>query len=164
MRRLAVPFLIALCLLGACGKKSESLPFQVGDQKVSLAPPAEWEHVNYGDQHQWRRDFERISLIDLGNKGSYLDLAQDRALEQLGENERREIAVTDTLTIDGRAARLVDTWDKVSHQYRKRYLLVLNGRTLLVMYTMQGKFDNMAAAFDRMTASLTFADSVGHQP
>lgn len=160
---------ICLAILGlvfacACDKSPEPSAFQVGEQKVTLLTPGDWEHVDYGDQHQWRRDFERISIQDLGNKGSYLDLASERALEQLGENERREVATSDTLTIDGRPAYLIDTWETVSHQYRKRYLLVLNGRSLLAFYTMQGVFENMAAAFDAMAASLAFADSLGHQP
>lgn len=160
MRRATCLALVALLFLSACGQKQEASSFQVGGQRVALVVPEDWEHFDYGEQHQWRRDFERITIMDLGSKGSYLDLATERALEELGENQRRETASLDTLTIGGRLGYLIDTWETVSHQYRKRYLFVLNERSLLALYTMQGRFENMAETFDMMATSLAFIDSV----
>ena len=88
---------------------------------------------------------------------------------KLREDGRRENAWRDTLQISGRDARLVQTWDHLSHQYPKRYLFVENDRRLLVIYTMSGPFETMETAFTALTASLAFVDSLdvpgdGHEP
>ncbi len=71
------------------------------------------------------------------------------------------------MQVSGRGARMIDTWDHVSHQYRKRYLFVLNQKKLLVLYTMQGRFELMEPAFTEMANSLAIVDTLvlgGNQP
>jgi|GEM_PF-4557946 len=160
MRRAAFPYLCLLLLFAAC-EKPEPVSIQVGTQRVAVIHPPDWEHFDYGEQHQWRRDFERISLQDMGRMGGNIDGVVERALEMLGEDERREIAFRDTLQVSGRDARMIETWDVVSHQYRKRFLFVINERELLGLYTQQGQFELMEPAFTEMAGSMAFIDTTG---
>jgi len=158
MRCLRILPLLLLLLVTACDKPKPE-PLQVGDHAITILFPKDWEHVSYGDRHQFRRDMNRISLEDMGRLGR-LDLALEKAMVKLREDGRRENAWRDTLQINGRDARLVQTWDHVSHQYPKRYLFVENNNSLLVVYTQSGQFEAMEAAFTELTASLAFADSL----
>jgi hypothetical protein len=148
-----------LLLITACDKPQPE-PLQVGNHALMIRFPEDWEHVNYGDRHQFRQGQNRISLEDMGRLGN-VDLALERAMVKLREDGRRENAWRDSLQINGRDARLVQTWDHVSHQYPKRYLFIVNNSSLLVVYTQSGPFELMEAAFTELTASLAFADSLG---
>ncbi len=159
MRCFRILPLLLLLLITACDKPQPEL-LQVGDHAIMIQFPQDWEHVSYGDRHQFRLDLNRISLEDMGRLGK-LDLALERAMVKFREDGRRENAWRDTLQISGRDARMVQTWDHVSHQYPKRYLFVKNDNSLLVVYTQSGQFEAMEAAFTELTASLTFADSLG---
>ncbi len=134
---------------------------RIGDHAITVLFPQDWEHVDYGEKHQFRQDLNRISLEDMGFLGRDIDKAIEYALVKFREDGRRETASRDTLQITGRDARIIDTWDHLSHQYRKRYLFVINDKSLLVIYTMQGRFEMMEPAFTELTASLAFVDSLG---
>ncbi len=150
---------IPLFLVTSCAEP-EPVPLQVGTHDIAVLFPSAWEHFEYGEQHQWRQDFHRIAIQDYGGLGTRIDLAIDRAMVKLREDGRREIASRDTLQVSGRDARMIDTWEYVSHEFPKRYLFVLNQNKLLVLYTMQGQFDLMEPAFTEMANSLAFVDSV----
>jgi hypothetical protein len=158
MRYLSILPLLLL-LVPACDQP-EPEPLQVGVHALEILYPPDWEHVNFGNRHQFRREGNRISLEDMGRLG-HLDLALEKAMVKLREDGRRENAWRDSLEIDGRQARLVHTWDRVSHQYPRRYLFVENDRALLVVYTQSGRFEAMERVFTELTASLAFADSLG---
>ena len=159
MRCFRVLPLLLLLLFTACDKPQPE-PLQVGDHAIMIQFPKDWEHVSYGDRHQFRQDLNRISLEDMGRLG-YIDLALERAMVKLREDGRRENAWRDSLQINGRDARMVQTWDHLSHQYPKRYLFVENDHRLLVIYTMSGPFEAMEPTFTELTASLAFVDSLG---
>lgn len=158
MRRALFPLILATLLLASCDKP-EPTALQVGDHAITVLFPQDWEHINHGDKQQFRQAQERISLEDMGRLG-YLDLALERAMVKLREDGRRENAWRDTLEINGRRARLVHTWDRVSHQYPRRYLFVENDRSLLVIYTQSGQYEKMETAFNELTASIAFVDTV----
>jgi hypothetical protein len=160
MRRVFCLLLFATLTMAACDKPEPPLPLQVGDHSITLLFPADWEHINFGDKHQFRHDQERISLEDMGHRGRDLDLAIARAMVILREDGRREEASRDPLIISGRPAMVVDTWDHLSHEYRKRYLFALNDRSLLVVYTMSGQFEKMEPTFTELTGSIAFVDSL----
>lgn len=159
MGRPGVLLLVGILVVSACGQP-EPTPLQVGTHNITVRVPDGWEHVDYGDKHQFRQEMERISLEDLGNLGTYLDAGIKHALRRLREEERREVALRDTLEITGREARLIDTWDTISHQNPKRFLFVKNRESLLVLYTLGGHFEAMAPVFDKLATSLAYVDSV----
>ncbi|MFC1572154.1 hypothetical protein ACFL6M_01020 [Candidatus Eisenbacteria bacterium] len=78
------------------------------------------------------------------------------ALEEFGYDELRDIASRKPLRFTGRPAIQVDTWHRLNHEFRKRYLLVLNEGHLLVVHTAYGPFEECEEAFDRIVRSLTF--------
>jgi len=160
MRRVCCLFLFATLLVTACDKP-EPVPLQVGAHAISIAFPPDWEHLDFGDKHQFRNKRARISVEDFGFLGKNLDKAIERAMVMTREDGRREVASRDSLEITGRDARVIDTWDHLSHQYRKRYLFVINEKSLLVVSTMQGRFESMEKTFNELTASLAFVDSPG---
>lgn len=161
MRRPGFFLLAGILLVSACeGPEPELTRLQVGDHSVSVQVPEDWEHVDYGNKHQFRKGMERISLEDMGNLGPYMDAGIKHALRRLREMERREIASRDTLEVTGRDARLIDTWDPLSHQYPKRFLFVKNGESLLAFYTLSGRFETMAPIFDSLAASLAYVDTL----
>lgn len=158
-------FVPLCCLVAACGQP-EPTPLQVGPHEISLVFPSDWEHFDYGEKHLFRKDFERISLEDMGRLGWDIDLAIKQALKNLREDDRREIASRDSLLIDGREARALATWDLVSHQYPKHFLFVMNERSLLALHTAQGRLELMDSVFEGLRNSLAFVDTldIGGQP
>jgi hypothetical protein len=77
-------------------------------------------------------------------------------LEELGHDERYDIALEEARAIDGRDALLIDTWDRLSHDLRKRHLFILNNGNLLVARMELGRFAESVEAFDALTGSLRF--------
>ncbi len=166
MSRAGFLYMFLVLLMTGCGEP-EPVPLQVGAHDITVIFPSDWEHLDYGQQHQWRQDFQRIAIQDYDRLGSKIELAIERAMIKLREDGRREVASRDTMQVSGRDARMIDTWDHVSHQYRKRYLFVLNQKKLLVLYTMQGRFELMEPAFTEMANSLAIVDTLvlgGNQP
>ena len=151
---------LLLVLVTGCGDQPQPTPLQVGTHRISVVLPEGWEHLDYGDEHQLRREFARISLVDMGRSGGDIEVGADRALRNLREDERREEATREYRRIDGREAVTVDTWDRVSHEHRKRFLIVVNDRSLLVLHTPQGQFETMAETFAGLAASLAFVDTL----
>lgn len=160
MRRVCCLLLFASLLMAACDKTEPPTPFQIGNHSITLVIPPDWEVINYGDKYQLRHDQERISLEDVGRWGRNLDVAIESAMILLEKDNRREEASRDTLEIPRRPAMVVDTWDHVSHEYRKRYLFALNKGRLLTVYTMSGQFEKMEPSFNEIAASIAFVDTV----
>jgi hypothetical protein len=80
-------------------------------------------------------------------------------LEDLGHDERHDIAHQEATAVSGRPGVLMDTWDRLSHAQRRRHLFVLNDGYLLVARMELGRFSEMEAAFDALVASLLFRQS-----
>ncbi len=160
MRYAPIICILALFLLSACSGPQQS-ELKVGSHTISVALPKGWELFDYGQKKQLKKEFARISFEDLGLRGYNLDKAVDRILADLGEDERRGTASRDTSQISGRKSLTIDTWDRFSHQYRKRYLFILNdeGR-MLVIYMMAGPFEEMEATFLKLAATLEVVEPV----
>jgi hypothetical protein len=75
-------------------------------------------------------------------------------LEEIGHDERRDVAEQEPLVIGGRDALRVDTWDRLNHDLRKRHVFILNQGSVLVARMELGRFAEMEAAFDALVASL----------
>jgi hypothetical protein len=162
--------LVLACLLLAvlAGCKEEPPPrtaLTLGAHQLSVVLPEGWEGLDYGDTYRLRRDFWRIEMWDLGARGGALDVIADTALRRLGETEQRDEAARQPGTIAGRPAITVDTWDRLSHAHRKRFVFIRNERAILGVATTLGPFEALEAAFDGLVASIAFADTlVGDRP
>lgn len=98
---------------------------------------------------------EVLAEIDALPRPDMTTLAE-ALLESLGHDDRYDIALREARAIDGNEALLIDTWDRLSHDFRKRYLFVLNEGNLLVARMESGRFPDMEPAFDALVASLRF--------
>lgn len=163
MSRVWLPLALVLVLMlpGGCAREEpRPVELRVGDHRVSLVLPEGWEHLDYGDRHHLRRDLERISIEVLDLPDYDLDALVDTGLHHLKEDERRDEASRERFELAGHEAMVVDTWDRLSHQHRKRFLFVGAGEGLLTIYMMQGEFEAMEPAFDALVTSLVLVDSL----
>jgi hypothetical protein len=161
MKRLAVPLLLVLALLAACGRnRTPPVELQVGAHRIAVVLPRDWEHVNYGDRHQLRRDGARISIEAFRRLNDDFYAAVAYRLGDLKEDARRDEASRRRFDVGGHEAVTVDTWDRLSHQFRKRFVFVAVGESLVGVYTLQGEFAAMAETVDALVASLTVVDSL----
>jgi hypothetical protein len=94
---------------------------------------------------------------------AYADHFVEDALPELlgafGFDDRREIASIEKRVVDGRTLFVVDTWDRRNHLYRKRYALVLNEGSLLVIWSAFGSLDDCEPAIDTLLDSLEFRNA-----
>ena len=90
---------------------------------------------------QPRTDFETVTrkLLDI----------EDR-------NGQRDIAEWEIVSIDGRKAVLVETWDKLSHSMKQKRLFILNEDNILSLRVRSGPYEDIVAPFDQITASIEF--------
>jgi hypothetical protein len=162
MNRVWLPLVLMLVLSVGCTREEpRPVELQVGQHRVSLVLPEGWEHIDYGDRHQLRSNFERISIEALEGLNNDLDESVEVGLHRLKEWERRDEASRNRFDLAGHEAVVVDTWDRLSHQHRKRFLFVKIREDLLTIYMMRGEFEAMEPAFDSLVASLVLVDSLG---
>jgi hypothetical protein len=79
----------------------------------------------------------------------------DDAMELIRhDDELREVLSTQGRTIDGREGRLVETWNRRSHDHRQAHLFVLDKGYLLVAQMEMGKFEALEPEFAMLIDSL----------
>lgn len=82
----------------------------------------------------------------------------DRALQGLGHGPRRDVEREEKLLVDGRPARRIVTWQRMTHDVRRRYVFVVNRGHLLVIRTGRGLDEALAPAFSAVVRSLRFLE------
>ena len=78
------------------------------------------------------------------------------ALDALEPTDRRDVRMQQPVSVDGRVGLLVETWDRLSHAHRTRYLFVPTGESLFVVRTEFGDFAKTGPVFDALVASIEF--------
>ena len=79
----------------------------------------------------------------------------DDALELIRhDDELREVLSAQVRTVDGREARLVETWNRRSHAHRQAHMFVLDKGYLLVAQMEIGKFEALEPEFAMLIDSL----------
>lgn len=84
---------------------------------------------------------------------------ESMAIEALARYEpldRRSIAAQQALIVDGNSALLIETWDRLNHIGRARYVFILNNGNFLVVRTGLGDFSAMEPVFQSLLASIEF--------
>lgn len=148
-------WLIALTifLVAGCGTDtSDRVDLRVGEHSISVAIPDGWEHLDYGEHHLLRKELAAIAIREIGG-------GPDSGPGRLGENEQRDVASRTEIQVGGRNAVVIDTWDRLSHQWRKRFCFFRAGEPLIAIFTMHGEFEAMEPAFEALLASVVIADS-----
>jgi len=139
---------------------------RVGDHRLTVRIPREWEHIDYGQRQEFRHGEARIVLVDLGRveTAEGAGVADDerniaRALSFFGHDPRRwEIASKTPLHVGGREALAVETRDPLSHVFHNRTILFVNAGKLLAAGTGQGTVDQTKGPLDELARSIRFAD------
>lgn len=70
--------------------------------------------------------------------------------------DRRELVATLPVVVDGRTGLQVETWDRLTHSQRTRYLFVSAGESLLILRTGFGEFERIEPFFEALAASIEF--------
>jgi hypothetical protein len=108
-------------------------------------PPADLEYA-----------FGRVLYQILRLPPPDLETCVDWALPGMGHDTRQEIAGRRRAVIDGRDALWIDTWDRLSHGHRRRYLFVVSDGHLLVVRSARGYLGPLEEALDAVVGSLRF--------
>ena len=101
----------------------------------------------------YQKLLDRAALIP---RRSIEELAREH-IEEVSQNGRHETVKTDLVEVDGKPALVIDTWDRLSHKMRRRYLLLINDDNLFFMNSNFGKFPEIDAAFQQLLPSLQFS-------
>lgn len=67
-----------------------------------------------------------------------------------------EVVSTEDVVVDGRPARLLRTWARLTHQGPQRYAFIVNAGSLLGIETSGDRHEASSAAFDVIVGSLRF--------
>jgi hypothetical protein len=78
----------------------------------------------------------------------------DYVLAQSSDADRREIARSEERAIHGQTWTVVETWDRVSHLYPRRYACLERGGYLLALHTERGLIEQHGPAFEALLASI----------
>jgi len=121
------------------------VPWEIVSQVGSGASPGELDEA-------YRSVLETVR----GLLSPPLEAATAAALADLGHDERRSVAEREPVLIDDREGMWVDTWDRLSHDHRQRFLFVVSEGHLLVVHTDLGAFPEMEGALGELGRSLEF--------
>jgi hypothetical protein len=79
-------------------------------------------------------------------------------LERLNHDGRREIEIDQHFWVDGKDAHLIVTWQRMTHDLRRRHVFVINIGHLFILWTEMGIESYLDPAFATMLDSLEFID------
>ena len=84
------------------------------------------------------------------------------SLAAFDHGPRRDIEREERRVLDGREARQIVTWQRLTHDHRRWHLCVVDRGHLLVIRTTSGSDAALGPAFDTVVRSLTFAETGLH--
>ncbi len=90
-----------------------------------------------------------------------LPILVERIMPELYFGAHREIAEQVEVVINDRPAVRLETWDRLSHDHRRGFLLVLDHDNLLVVRMELGVYEEMKPVFDALVASLSLKPDQG---
>ena len=85
----------------------------------------------------------------------------ERIMPTLYAGAHREVAEQTPVVIDGRHGVRLETWDRLSHDHRSSFLLVLNNDNMLVIRMELGGYGEMQPVFDALVESLSLNPDQG---
>ena len=139
---------------------------EFGAQTVRVSVPAEWMVIDHGAQKRFRKGEYEVVLQTLkpvapaglrrGLEATGLDELVDWGMVELGHDQRREVKSRRTVTIDGREAVDVETWQRLDHTFPLRMLFVTADSGFLVLHTPRIANEESLKAFESIRDSLHF--------
>jgi hypothetical protein len=91
-----------------------------------------------------------------------LDFLATAFLADFGHGPRRDIERQQRRNLDGRAAREIVTWERLTHDHRRWHVFVVNRGNLLVVRTDLGPAATLGSAYDTVVRSLVFVEPGAH--
>ena len=83
------------------------------------------------------------------------------SLGELGHDERRDVEREDRLRLDGRDALRISTWQRMTHDFRRRHVFTVDRGSLLVIRTDMGRDEVLGPAFEELIRSFAFDEEAG---
>ena len=170
MRRIAVlitPVAIALLLVACGADRGTRRDLTLGVHHVSIRLPEGWQVLDFGREVRVSGDGLAFTLGDLGPLGPEGLESPDApalaaaALERLEPAARRDVAARRLRPVAGRPTVVFDTWDRLTHEHRRRVAFVLHDGHALVLNTKEGGFAAAGPRFEAMLDSLRFETPAG---
>ena len=172
--RVSLAVMLAVVTATACAREKPApaaKEFAFGARRVQVIVPEGWEALDQGNQKRFRKGEFAIVLQYLGPSTSLrpgpsappprdLDALLDWGLAELGAeigpDKRRELKSRRSVTIDGREAFDIETWNRLDHTNPQRIFFVKDDGDLLALHTERMAFEDTLAAFDAIRDSLHF--------
>ena len=157
---------VVLATASSCAReqpKPVSREFELGAHRVQLTVPTGWESLDQGKQKRFRKGELEIVLQNLGPAtppprdpvalGDWVLAELDAGV---GHDQRREVRWRRTMTIDGRDAMDIETWNRLDHTTPQRVFFVADDGDLLALETVGMAFADSMAAFEAIRNSIHF--------
>ena len=162
---LAVLLLVA-AVASACTRenpKPAPKEFELGAHRVQVTVPPGWEALDQGKQKRFRKGELEIVLQNLGpatppplDPDALIDWGLAAVDAGVGHDQRREVRWRRKVTIDGREAVDIETWNRLDHTNPQRIFFVSEDGDLLVLQTVGMALGDSQAAFEAIRNSLHF--------
>lgn len=130
---------------------------------MQVAVPTGWEALDQGNQKRFRKGEFEIVLQYLGpatppprDLDALVDWGLAAVGQAVGHDQRREEKSRRTVTVDGREAVDIETWNRLDHTNPQRIFLIRDDGDLLALHTVRMAFADTLAAFDAIRDSLHF--------
>ena len=136
--------------------------FELGAHRVQVTVPTGWDALDQGKQKRFRKGEFEIVLQNLGSRTPPPrdeDELVDWGLAEVGQDQRREVKSRRVVTLDGREAIDIETWNRLDHTNPQRIFFVKDDSDLLALHTAGMAFEDSLAAFAAIRDSLHFAKS-----
>ena len=130
---------------------------ELGTRRVQVSVPAGWETLDQGRQKRFRKGEFEIVLQNLGPRvppARDLDQLVDWGLAAVGHNERRDMKSRREVTVDGREAIDIETWNRLDHTNPQRIFFVIDDGEVIALHTERMALEDSLAAFDALRDSL----------
>jgi hypothetical protein len=175
--RLALALTCVVAAVSSCapekatpaGRTAGSREFEFGARRVQVTVPRDWEPLDQGQQKRFRKGEFEIVLQYLGpstslrpgpatppSRDSNFDELVDWGLAAVGHNERSEVKSRRPVTVDGREAMDIETWNRLDHTNPRRMFFVKDDGDLLALHTVGMAFEDSLKAFESIRDSLHF--------
>ena len=136
--------------------------FELGAHRVQVVVPTGWDALDQGRQKRFRKGEFEIVLQNLGPPAPpprNPDELADWGLTEVGHDQRREVKSRRAVTLDGREAIDIETWNRLDHTNPRRIFLVRDESDLLALHTVGMAFEDSLAAFAAIRDSLHFVSA-----
>ena len=163
---LTVAAMFALAWSSACARDNATpavtKEFELGAHRVQVIVPTGWDALDQGKQKRFRKGEFEIVLQNLGPPAPpprNPDELADWGFTEVGHDQRREVKSRRAVTLDGREAIDIETWNRLDHTNPQRIFLVRAEGDLLALHTVGMAFEDSLAAFAAIRDSLHFVSA-----